>query len=477
MPLSNSNVRDVYNGNGIATSYPYTAKIYSADQLSVTVGGVVQAYMSDYDLTGIGSDNGGNVLFYSAPGSGTKNIIVERLLTYARDQDYQSAGQFREDVLDRDIDERVMQIQQLAADLELSLKLPSTESGSSFNTTFPAPDPGKYVRCKTDATGFEYVNITVDSGTLITTTWAENWLQLSSSASALTELGIDAPSTTVAGIWEAATDAETIAGTDTNRTTTPSNLFAYAKAVVQTAGTEPDYTATHTHCKIDAVTATGAAVTINTLALKFVTGEDVRDFHLAVGDIVHFVVDGTTAYWLNPPNRPIDLSSYAGADYAMRVGESVKRSFTGVSSVDLKVAMSDGQAYNISGYYGWGAANRTLALVRNGVFTVDDFSRSFNGDSTTTKSAALLLITDARIMQGNGDLRVGSATTAELTKYSGVYGVDNGTNVFSGSGGGSIITPYTTVTSMKLGILDAYNSTAFSATTFVSSYFTITRTA
>jgi hypothetical protein len=237
----------------------------------------------------------------------------------------------------------------------------------------------------------------------------------------------------------------------------------FVDAIVSTTGTATALVATRPNFKIHLAGVTGNAVTINAIALKFITGEVVRDIHLLVNDIVSVAYDGASAYWLNPSSRPIDLSSYAGTDYAPRIGESVKLSIASVASKALKVAFSDNQKYRISTDLNCATAGKFFCLAVNGGFVA--CGSSFNGAAAVATSS--LSLGTERNTTFDGLLFTGNATN-RLASITGSSYYTNGATYINNATGSSPLA-YTSITSLSVGVLDAIGSAAFSATTFTAS--------
>jgi hypothetical protein len=113
-------------GNGITTVFPYSFKILSADDLKVTVNGVLQTISTDYTVSGIGG-NGGNVTFVVAPANGA--IVVRYSDTLMkRDTDYQENGDFRESVVDADFDRLWLGLRDTTSKADRGLRAPPGET-------------------------------------------------------------------------------------------------------------------------------------------------------------------------------------------------------------------------------------------------------------------------------------------------------------------------------------------------------------
>lgn len=124
-----------YAANGVTTVFPYSFKIVSQGDIKVTVDGVVKALTTDYTVSGVGVDAGGNITFISAPASGT-TVVVKRDMQLLRNTDYQDNGDLLADTLNPDQDAPVLMIQQIAAAVLLALRAPDTDS-ASLNTELP----------------------------------------------------------------------------------------------------------------------------------------------------------------------------------------------------------------------------------------------------------------------------------------------------------------------------------------------------
>lgn len=114
MPVSVQTPYNQYTGNGVATVYAYEFQLLSADDLTVTIDGVVT---TAYTLSGLGVDSGGNVTFSTAPANGTI-VLIRRSVLLSRETDYQTAGDFEADVVDPDFDRLWMALQDQGTAIE-----------------------------------------------------------------------------------------------------------------------------------------------------------------------------------------------------------------------------------------------------------------------------------------------------------------------------------------------------------------------
>lgn len=134
--------------NGATTIFPYQFKIATADDLAVELDGVVQT--DGFTVTGIGEDNGGNIVFSVAPENG---VTVLRYLDpeLSRDTDYQQFGDWMAGPVNLDFDRLWLAIQGIALKLGLCVRAPI----SSSSVVLPEPVANNIIGWNSDANGFQ----------------------------------------------------------------------------------------------------------------------------------------------------------------------------------------------------------------------------------------------------------------------------------------------------------------------------------
>lgn len=100
--------------NGVTTVFPYSFPILDAAHVLVTVNGLARTLGVHYDVTGVGSLSGGNIVFY-APPPASSLVDRQRNMPYIRDTNFTNLGDLLASTLNADQDSPVMMIQQLAA--------------------------------------------------------------------------------------------------------------------------------------------------------------------------------------------------------------------------------------------------------------------------------------------------------------------------------------------------------------------------
>ncbi len=173
---------------------------------------------TDYTLTGAGEESGGELTTVETFSDG--KLVVVRNVAYTQGLDLIAGDGFRPDTLEKELDRIVMQVQQLARKVGVSLQLPDSDA-SGASTVLPSPEAGKVIAW--NATGDAIVNevpqYTVVGNGSITEP------KLADGAVTLDKIDADA-STADKGIMRFATSAEAITGTETLAATTPATVNA-----------------------------------------------------------------------------------------------------------------------------------------------------------------------------------------------------------------------------------------------------------
>lgn len=172
--------------NGVTTVFPYDFKILAAADLEVSLDGVVKTLTTDYTLSGVGDDAGGNVTMLSAPANGV-TVIRRRNMAYTREVDYQDQGELPTDTLDDDQDAPILMIQQVAEGLSRAVSLPPESSGVSLE--LPTPGALQYLRWNAAADALESV-LLADVSLISLTAYAQTLLNAVDAAAARIVLGI-----------------------------------------------------------------------------------------------------------------------------------------------------------------------------------------------------------------------------------------------------------------------------------------------
>lgn len=151
----------LHTGNGVTTTFAFGCKVLDAEDLVVTVDDVVKVLTTDYTINNLGNPSGGSVTFVVAPADGA-SIILDRIVPFKRQTDYQTQGDFFAVVVNKDFDKIWHAIQQIGTLLKRSLKLPPKFALPEL--FLPDPSPGKVP--KWNAEGTALINSTYDPDSL-----------------------------------------------------------------------------------------------------------------------------------------------------------------------------------------------------------------------------------------------------------------------------------------------------------------------
>lgn len=171
--------------NGVTTVFPYNFKVLAAADLEVSLDGVVKTLTTDYTLSGVGDDAGGNVTMLSAPANGV-TVVRRRNMAYIREVDYQDQGELPTDTLDDDQDAPILMIQQVAEGLSRAVSLPP--ESSSVSLELPTPGALQYLRWNAAADALESV-LLADVSLISLTAYAQTLLNAANADAARTAMG------------------------------------------------------------------------------------------------------------------------------------------------------------------------------------------------------------------------------------------------------------------------------------------------
>jgi hypothetical protein len=132
-----------YAGNGSTTTFAYTFKIFQDTNLVVTLvndttgAETTQSLTTNYTVTGVGSDSGGNVVFVTAPPSGN-TAVIRRVLPITQETNYVPNDPFPAEAHEDALDKLTMLVQQEATSNDLAISFPEGDVGSGLENTLPS---------------------------------------------------------------------------------------------------------------------------------------------------------------------------------------------------------------------------------------------------------------------------------------------------------------------------------------------------
>jgi len=200
--LSSEVVRTDSTGSGATLTYPYNFKIFDEDHLAVTVALIstgaetTLVIDTDYTVTGVDDDAGGNVVLVSngqawiSGGflSSLYSISIVRNIPLTQTSDIRNQGDFYPEVHEDTFDKLVMQIQQMQDTLDRSLKVQTTDYTDTLVLPAVADRASKFLAF--DSSGDPIATDTViPSGAYTITAFAETLLDDANAATARATLG------------------------------------------------------------------------------------------------------------------------------------------------------------------------------------------------------------------------------------------------------------------------------------------------
>lgn len=123
--VSDQRPRVGYVADGVTQAFPVPFLVLAAEHLRVSVEGEADA--PAYEVTGVGAESGGSVVFAVAPESG-KRIEVWRAMPIERNAHFMQAGELRAAALNGEFTRLVLMLQELAARADETLRVGPTES-------------------------------------------------------------------------------------------------------------------------------------------------------------------------------------------------------------------------------------------------------------------------------------------------------------------------------------------------------------
>ncbi len=152
-----------YNGDGADLVFPYDFLIYHEDHLIIYVDDVLQVIATDYSVSDVMDENGGDVTFVVAPPIGVGNVVIIRTLPFTQEADYVAFSPFRAETHERVLNKIVMMVSRNKERLDRALMLEeySLAGADSTNPPLVLPDPvaGQGLRWRSDLKGLENYTI------------------------------------------------------------------------------------------------------------------------------------------------------------------------------------------------------------------------------------------------------------------------------------------------------------------------------
>ncbi len=137
MPVTGGVTRNDYIASAGQTIFAYTFEILSNSDIKVLLNGAELSIGSDYSVTGVGADGGGNVLLV-APTSGGDKIALLLAMPITRTTNYQNSGDFLASDVNADFDKTYIAMNQLQTDISRSIGLQDEEDSATLDLPLAA---------------------------------------------------------------------------------------------------------------------------------------------------------------------------------------------------------------------------------------------------------------------------------------------------------------------------------------------------
>jgi hypothetical protein len=129
MTVTNTTARNQYTATAGQTIFAYTFEVYNKNDLAVLQNGTALSEGSNYSVSGVGSDTGGNITLTVGATAGDI-ITIYRDMALERLTDYQNSGDFLAAEVNEDFDRLWLAAQQAATDNDRAIVKPVTDLDS-----------------------------------------------------------------------------------------------------------------------------------------------------------------------------------------------------------------------------------------------------------------------------------------------------------------------------------------------------------
>ena len=103
MTVANTTSRNQYTATSGQTVFPYTFEIFDKGDVVVLKNGTALSEGTNYTVSGVGNDNGGNITLTVGATAGDI-LTIYRDMAYQRTTDYQTSGDFLAQEVNDDFD-------------------------------------------------------------------------------------------------------------------------------------------------------------------------------------------------------------------------------------------------------------------------------------------------------------------------------------------------------------------------------------
>ena len=163
MTVPTNSRRREHIGDGVTRTFnaPMAYRPEHIDAYLVIDGVSTQVDPADFEVIRLGYDTGSRVGFAVAPPALSKVVLLCNV-PYSQETRMTNQGAFQPETLEKGMDLLAMQIQQLADQVGLSLRMPEVYAGQRPDTELPTPEFNKVLGWSSDLS--RLVNVSIDGG-------------------------------------------------------------------------------------------------------------------------------------------------------------------------------------------------------------------------------------------------------------------------------------------------------------------------
>lgn len=153
-PISDNTPRNQYTATASQTIFPYTFWVNQEEDIDVYVGTTLKTLTTDYTVSAVQVDAGGNIVFGSGLAGG-EVVTIARNTEKERQTGFSPSGDFQEAALDLQFTLFIAILQELQLDIDRSVSFSATSTAPSSASTLPDPDATKYLGWNAAGTALE----------------------------------------------------------------------------------------------------------------------------------------------------------------------------------------------------------------------------------------------------------------------------------------------------------------------------------
>ena len=136
MTVSSTTSRNQYTATSGQTVFPYSFEIFDKDDVAVLQNGTLLSEGTNYTVSGVGNNSGGNITLVVGATAGDV-LTIYRDMAYQRLTDYQNSGDFLAQEVNDDFDRLWLAVQQNEQGTDRAIVKPITDA-SSIDMTLPS---------------------------------------------------------------------------------------------------------------------------------------------------------------------------------------------------------------------------------------------------------------------------------------------------------------------------------------------------